>query len=139
MNDLEDQFRAQPLRPLPPAWRAEILNAACPESGNPGVSPVALMFRFIPKPVALPLAAAWVIIAILRVSTPASQPSSIATMIAESPPASDSGDQLDDALEVRRMIWIAWQDERESLESMATAREVRSESEWIDDRRAIFP
>ena len=60
-------------------------------------------------------------------------------MIAESPRSSDSGDQLDHALEVRRMIWIAWQDERESLESMATVREVEREPEWIDDRRLFLP
>ncbi len=53
--------RAQPPSPLPPAWRAEILAAATPPRQ---------LIRFPANPWGCSLAAAWTVIAALRLATP---------------------------------------------------------------------
>jgi hypothetical protein len=114
MNEIEDQFREQPLRPLPGDWKGEILDAA--DSAPPAPKPVdrtaqhsstlAWFLSIVPKPLTLPLAAAWMIIVALRVLTPASHASSLNGLVAGSL-RELSQDERHEALKVRTMNWIA--------------------------------
>jgi len=65
MNDrFEEKLRHQPFRPVPSSWRREILNAT-------PVPPAAWREWLWPSPVAWgALAAAWVLIALLQLTTP---------------------------------------------------------------------
>ena len=119
MNEIEQQIQDQPLRPLPEEWKQSILGEACKISVPPGKtirrrSLVELLFVLIPKPVAIPLAVAWVLITILWISTPASQPSSIAGLVANSshPVSTDSREE---AKKIRTMIWVALHQNMETI------------------------
>lgn len=68
-DPLESQLRELPLRTLPANWRREIL-AAAEAKAQPSPFLVWLPSRWI----AMPLAAAWVVIALLRIDTPPPEP-----------------------------------------------------------------
>lgn len=124
MNEIENQFRGQPLRPLPGEWKAEILDAADPVPSAPRqanrtarrCAKFAWFFSLVPKPLPLPLAAAWMIIAVVRFITPASHSSSV-----DGPMAGSfrelSQDERHEALKVRTMNWIAMGGNEKTLQN----------------------
>ena len=92
MNDFEQRLQRQPLRPLPPSWRDEILKAAraaASASAEPSrPSPPILNFKFLilhclwPHPKAWAgLAAAWIVI--LGLNSSATRPAGV-PMVARS-------------------------------------------------------
>lgn len=121
MNDIEHQLREQPLRPLPSDWKAEILDGAISSADTQSHSTrrrlsFSLLFSIVPRPLTVTLAAAWMVIAMLRISTPADFPSSIAGLLADSS-TEPNRDQRQDALQVRTMILIAWHEEADFVAS----------------------
>ncbi|MGK0184846.1 MAG: hypothetical protein ACI9R3_000620 [Verrucomicrobiales bacterium] len=143
MNDLEKLYRKQPLRPLPDEWRAEILSASSTESAATAPptrkhrSPIAWFFDLIPKPLAFPLAAAWMIIGTLLLLTPVSQPSSIAQLVASNSEKTRAS-QIQEAVKIRTMIWVAWQEQSKLLASLES-EDVEPDSTIVDPNRTILP
>ncbi len=85
-DDFEKKLERQPMRAVPPAWRAEILREArLAAAAQEDEGPVAWWHELLwPRPMAWgSLAAAWAIIAILHTATPATP-----TLVAHQTPSS---------------------------------------------------
>ena len=118
MKDVENTYREQPLRSVPREWKQEILASANAAQSDRAPSKamkrsaIASIFSIVPRPLAYPLAAAWMIIAFLRIQTPAIQPASVAQMIAG---AQAQPIRTPEAARIRAMIWGSRKQQSEML------------------------
>jgi hypothetical protein len=67
-SEFERHLRSQEMRALPEAWRGEILGNAL--GGRPRAGSREGLRSWVPKPILIPVAAAWVVIVCLQVLMP---------------------------------------------------------------------